>query len=395
MSSLSTTTALPPASLATARLWLPRTAATTWWSLSRKAGPRLMASSTLMTYASASSAEPLGASTMTERDVLMLTSSRSDMSSGLPVRQTIRVLPVEPSRWRSASSISTLSWSARIAMTDLPRLRLASTSSETTVKTWSDQPTITVWSLSATGERPLRSWSIFWLRPLVSRPTSALTTKMPPSARTNHSATTASGVSASSGTSSANVLTKVCHSSGEQARTGRVDQLQGGADHDQHDERDDRQPADEADGAARHRVVEPIPQPSPEGSFLGHTYLSPQQCCLCPNWAKHGAVAMLFSRHTVWEKAGRTSIASAGRPGDLGPDAGCSADPASDDVDVQCGQTGKASVVPASARRARSSAVRDRGITGRGAEASTRCVAGCAQALRYRIPGLRAPSVSP
>ena len=91
------------------------------------------------------------------------------------------------------------------------RLRLASTSSETSVKIWSDQPRITVWPRSTTTERPLRSCSSCRLSPLVSRPTRALTTKMPPSASTNHSASTAR-VSCS-GTERLNVLMNVRQSS--------------------------------------------------------------------------------------------------------------------------------------------------------------------------------------
>jgi hypothetical protein len=87
-----------------------------------------------MTYASASSAvAPCGARMMIERAALRFTISRSVRSSGLPVRQTTLVLRVERSRWRSRSSMVTLSCSARMTMRALRRDMFASTNSETTV----------------------------------------------------------------------------------------------------------------------------------------------------------------------------------------------------------------------------------------------------------------------
>ena len=132
MSSPSITTASPPASRATARLRPSRTAATTWWrpAAERRAlvdgeqGLEHVRVGVLGRW------RCRGARTMIERAALRLTISRSVRSSGLPVRQTSRVLPVSPRRCRSRSSISTLSCSARIAMAARRRLRLASTSSD-------------------------------------------------------------------------------------------------------------------------------------------------------------------------------------------------------------------------------------------------------------------------
>ena len=115
MSSPSMTTASPPASRATARLRPSRTAATMWCGRPLNAGPLLIASSVLRTYASASSTvPPRGASTMIERAALRLTISRSVRSSGLPVRQTTRVLPVRRAGAAAGPPSSTLSCSARI-----------------------------------------------------------------------------------------------------------------------------------------------------------------------------------------------------------------------------------------------------------------------------------------
>ncbi|MFC6936519.1 hypothetical protein ACFQHO_43830 [Actinomadura yumaensis] len=76
--------------------------------------------------------------------------------------------------------MSTLSRSARIATQERRRPWLASASSAITVKTWSDQPSTTVWSRSTIRDRPLRSSAILPSRPVVSTPMSELTMKMPP-----------------------------------------------------------------------------------------------------------------------------------------------------------------------------------------------------------------------
>ena len=96
--------------------------------------------------------------------------SRSVRSTGLPVRQTRRVLPVEPILSRSSSSISTLSLSAKMAIQERGWLALAITNSEMMVKIWGDQPKITVCPSSMTSERPLRSSSTFPSIPLVKTP---------------------------------------------------------------------------------------------------------------------------------------------------------------------------------------------------------------------------------
>jgi|GEM_PF-6745086 len=175
-SSLSTRwTAGPPASRAAAMLRDEAIAATTggWWPA------RLVrASSVLITCASGSSR--CGESTTTHRAVSRLSRSRSLGSVGLPVRHTTRVRPVSPTRSRIASSMLTLSLSARIAMAECRWLACALTSSETIVKTCSDQPRITMWPRSMTRERPLRSSSILLRKPEESTPTRVLTMKMPP-----------------------------------------------------------------------------------------------------------------------------------------------------------------------------------------------------------------------
>jgi len=70
---------------------------------------------------------------------------------------------------------------------------------------------MTVCPCSTTGERPLRNRSSCWFMPLVSRPTRALTTKMPPSASTNHRASAAHLPWV--GTDRLKVLANVCQSS--------------------------------------------------------------------------------------------------------------------------------------------------------------------------------------
>lgn len=131
-----------------------------------------------MTRVSASSVS--GVTMTIERAVPGLTSSTSAIFSGSPVRHTMRVRPRSPTRSRIASSISTLSRLARIATHDLRLLWLASTSSATTVKTCSDQPSSTVWPCSTTRDRPLRSSAILPSSPVVITPISELTMKIPP-----------------------------------------------------------------------------------------------------------------------------------------------------------------------------------------------------------------------
>ena len=110
-----------------------------------------------------------------------LTMARSLRSIGLPVRQTTRVLPRSPHRWRIASSISTLSCSARTTATGLRSLSFAIASSERIVKIESDQSRISVCPCSITNERPLRRSPSFESSPVAITPISALTMKMPPS----------------------------------------------------------------------------------------------------------------------------------------------------------------------------------------------------------------------
>ena len=74
----------------------------------------------------------------------------------------------------------TLSSGARMAMQASERLAFAVRSSFTTVKICSDHPRITTWSVSTTRERPLRSSSSRFSRPVVRTPMRALTRKMPP-----------------------------------------------------------------------------------------------------------------------------------------------------------------------------------------------------------------------
>lgn len=84
--------------------------------------------------------------------------------------------------------MASLSLSARIAMTDPRSLACAWTSSVMIVKTWSDQPRITMCPVSMTRDLPLRSRSNLVMSPLASTPTSALTMKIPPSDAANISA---------------------------------------------------------------------------------------------------------------------------------------------------------------------------------------------------------------
>ena len=118
---------------------------------------------------------------MIERAVCRLTISRSARSIGLPVRQTMRVVP------GVGDALADLVLHLHLVLVGQDDdagagagSRWPATSSVTIAKTCGDQPRITVWSLSTTCERPLRSSSSLPSMPLVSTPISVLTTKMPP-----------------------------------------------------------------------------------------------------------------------------------------------------------------------------------------------------------------------
>ncbi len=130
-----------------------------------------------MTSMSASSAS--GGRTMTDLAVSRLTMARSAGSTGLPVRQTMRVWPVAPTCASISSSISTLSRSASTTIELRRWLAEATTSSETIVKIWADQPRITVWPFSTTMLRPLRSSSRRPWMPVTRMPMRMLVTRMP------------------------------------------------------------------------------------------------------------------------------------------------------------------------------------------------------------------------
>jgi hypothetical protein len=129
--------------------------------------------------ASESGSSPSGASTMMERADSWLPMRRSVTSTGEPVRQMTRVPRRSPARSRISSSISTLSRGARITTAARLRLSFAIASSPRIVITASDQPRISVWSVSSTRERPRRS-SISRVSSAVEiTPMSALTTNSP------------------------------------------------------------------------------------------------------------------------------------------------------------------------------------------------------------------------
>ena len=96
-----------------------------------------------------------------------------------PLRQMMRVLPVDGSLAAISSSISTLSLLAMITMRGFLRLALAIVSSEIISKIDGDQLKIIVWSFSSTSERPLRSSSSLLSIPALRTPISAETMKIP------------------------------------------------------------------------------------------------------------------------------------------------------------------------------------------------------------------------
>ena len=167
-----------PTMRATSRFRGSRISATMWYGSARRPRSFVIASIALITSASGSLSS--GARMTIEREVPRLASARSPWSIGSPVRQTIRVRPVDPTLSRISSSITTLSFGARTTMHARGRLAFAWTSSEMTVKICCDQPRITVWPASMTRERPLRSSSSFPSMPLLMTPIRALMTKMPP-----------------------------------------------------------------------------------------------------------------------------------------------------------------------------------------------------------------------
>ncbi len=139
-----------------------------------------------MTLASGSSS--CGERTMIARAVCGATIARSRMSIGLPVRHTTRSPRRSPVFARMASSISTLSSSARMTTTGSRALSLAMASSPSTVKTVFDQPRISVCPRSSTAERPLRSSWRRWSTLVARMPMNALKMTMPPKVRTSWSA---------------------------------------------------------------------------------------------------------------------------------------------------------------------------------------------------------------
>ncbi len=150
-----------------------------WYGASLCPGAWVSARIVLITCASGSASS--GESTTIERASCGFTISRSERSIGLPVRQTTRVLPSAGTFARIASSISTLSRSARITTTGSRSFAFATASSERIVKIVSAHPRISVWPLSTTKERPLRSSWSFVSSPDAITPINALTISTPPS----------------------------------------------------------------------------------------------------------------------------------------------------------------------------------------------------------------------
>ena len=145
-------------SLARSRFSGSRISATMWWPAGDSLGWFKSAMAVFMVTRSAFAAwSP--ARMITERAPEGLTSSRSPMVIGSPLRTITRVFPVLPTLARIASSNSTLSPVARITMADFLRERLASVISLISENTREFQPRIRVWSVSKTRLLPLRSSS--------------------------------------------------------------------------------------------------------------------------------------------------------------------------------------------------------------------------------------------
>ena len=112
-------------------------------------------------------------STTTERAPIGATMARSAGSAGSPVRHTSRVGLPPGMRPRRASSMSTLSRRASTTTAASRRLALAAAISPSRSGRLGDQPSTSVCPDSMTRERPLRSSTSHWSRPVAMRPMSA------------------------------------------------------------------------------------------------------------------------------------------------------------------------------------------------------------------------------
>ncbi len=148
-----------------------------WLRVSRTAAPTtappgsgtaaLRASRVFTTWASPAS--PSGGSTSTAFAVRGLSRASTVGSVVRPLRQMILVVPVSVTQAEISSSISTLSFGARTATAERRWLALAATSSPTTGRIWSDQPSTTVCPVSSTVEWPRRRDMMRRLMPVVIR----------------------------------------------------------------------------------------------------------------------------------------------------------------------------------------------------------------------------------
>lgn len=194
----------------TSRLEAWSSCVTILYGSARRFGLFVIARTDLMTCVSGSS--PSG-STMIVRAVCGLAISRSVMSTGLPERQTMRVLRVSGTRSRMASSISTLSAVARMTTATGPlRLALASTSSAMTWKTCAFHPRMSVCPFSSTSERPLRRSSSRLSSPVFRMPMSAPKTNIPNRLTTSMTATKNGGLPVSPLTPGSIVCMRFSHS---------------------------------------------------------------------------------------------------------------------------------------------------------------------------------------
>ena len=177
-SSASTTcTSAPPTVRASSMFCASRISATSCNGCAPRSGPSVTARMVLITCASGSS--PSGARTMIDFAAPGLMIDRSLRSHGSPLRQ-ITSTPFSFGAFLAiSSSISTLSRSARIAIRAVFPSVFASESSDRMSTIDGDQLRITVWPVSSTRERPLRSSAIFASSPLESTPIKAENTKMP------------------------------------------------------------------------------------------------------------------------------------------------------------------------------------------------------------------------
>jgi hypothetical protein len=119
-----------------------------------------------------------GGNRMMARASSTFTRSRSLAESGLPVRVATTVVPGSPIFPRSSESMAVLSLVAITTMWPSASLCLAIRSSRTVSLTIEDQPRITVWSATGTGDRPFARSPTMLRKPEVMIPMSMLPTSM-------------------------------------------------------------------------------------------------------------------------------------------------------------------------------------------------------------------------